>query len=179
MHKVRMVLTQSSSIEPRGVFISYPAKSCRHSLGTWESIGAAFDDLSQRPMNVHGNRISLGCRKAHRHKMPPSLKPPSGRLKVSRTLTCDAPRRRQDDLGHLQKFHTAVHSLSSLRLPMHSPGASKRSPKQRWPAWTGSGEPPAASKRAFSEVIAIRLRVDWGSRPSERGAVVPGAKNQS
>ena len=63
---------------------------------------------------------------------------------------------------------------------MHSPGASKRSPEQRWPAWTGGqASLRRASKRAFSEVIAIRLRVDWGSRPSERGAVVPGAKNQS
>ena len=42
-----------------------------------------------------------------------------------------------------------------------------------------SGRYQVTVDRAFSDVIAIRLRVDWGNRPSERGAVVPGAKNQS
>src|SRR5438552_9708992 len=73
MHRVRMVLMQSSSIGPRGVFISYPAKSnpfpFRH-IG--ERVGGPLKDLFQRPINVHDNRNIPRLAKRHTGKNAPA-----------------------------------------------------------------------------------------------------------
>src|SRR5438128_2593638 len=140
MHRVRMVLMQSSSIGPRGVFISYPAKSnpfpFRH-IG--ERVGGPLKDLFQRPINVHDNRNIFGWRKGTPAKMHLPLKSLSGRPKMSRTLTCDALRRRQDDPGHSQKISYDVRHLPIFVAASHSSAVSKRSPEQRRPAWMGVG----------------------------------------
>ena len=140
IHKVRMVLMQSSSIGPRGVFISYPAKSNPYpSRHMGERIGGpsriSFSDRSTSTII----EISLGWRKGTPAKMHLPLKSPSGRPKMSRTLTCDALRRRQDDPGHSQKISQDVRPLPIFVAASHSSGVSKRSPEQRRPAWMGVG----------------------------------------
>jgi len=72
-----------------------------------------------------------------------SLEPPGGRLKVSQTLTCDAPRRRQDDPGDSQKFLTMVHSSPLLAAVCASPEPPSVPRNNAGPL--GSSEPPVGS----------------------------------
>jgi len=151
MHRVRIVLTQISSIEPVGAIKSslsdlaeVTAASCRQV----ENAEEALDDLIYRPIDVDRDRIFSGA----------------GHRGVAHLILSRARNKR-----HSLKIHAGRDRIQpALSIAPRNTGGPLGSRFGEPPAGSSvtTSSPAPANSRVFSGETAMRLRPAGGKRPS-------------